>query len=178
MSRTSVTPEMRQKARSLRQRMTRGEQALWNELRDLKQNGLKFRRQSPIGPYIVDFVCLSRPIVVKVDGDFHETIGSRNHDAVRDAYLRKQGYVVLRYDAPVVRANAWHVAREISAIALQGTDRTKTPAESTGKSTSGPTRLAARAAVHPPRKGEGEPPAHAPHAAENTAALKPPEAQP
>ncbi|MET3577794.1 very-short-patch-repair endonuclease [Mesorhizobium robiniae] len=63
---------MRQKARALRVHATKGESLLWYELRELKSGGFKFRRQCPIGPYIVDFACLAVKLVVEVDGDLHE----------------------------------------------------------------------------------------------------------
>ncbi|PWK64124.1 endonuclease domain-containing protein [Aminobacter sp. AP02] len=71
--RTRIGFEMRQKARSLRLHTTKAETLLWYELRELRAAGLKFRRQSPIGPYIVDFLCPSVRLVVEIDGDSHET---------------------------------------------------------------------------------------------------------
>ena len=113
MPRTLVTPEMRIKSRSLRNSTTKGEDRLWYELRDLKAEGLKFRRQAPLGPYIADFVCLDPKIVVEVDGDDHETERGKRHDANRDAYLKASGYLVLRYDARDALDNAWHIAQDV-----------------------------------------------------------------
>lgn len=111
MPRTRVSFEMRQKARSLRNSATKSESLLWYELRDFRASGIKFRRQSPIGPYIVDFVCLAAKLVVEIDGDLHETDLGKRHDANRDAYLNSLGYVVYRVDEPDVADNAWHVAQ-------------------------------------------------------------------
>ncbi|MCF6123752.1 MULTISPECIES: endonuclease domain-containing protein [unclassified Mesorhizobium] len=102
---------MRQKARALRVHATKGESLLWYELRELKSGGIKFRRQCPIGPYIVDFVCLAVKLIVEVDGDLHEHEKGKRHDAVRDAYLRSLGFHVFRVDEPDVINSAWHVAR-------------------------------------------------------------------
>ena len=102
---------MRQKARALRHHPTRAESKLWQELRLFRSEGLKFRRQSPIGPYVVDFVCLAAKLVVEVDGDIHETEAGRRHDRNRDSYLRSLGFDVLRLDEPDVVANAWHCAQ-------------------------------------------------------------------
>ncbi len=55
---------------------------------------MRFRRQEPIGPYIVDFVCRTRKLVIEADGDQHEI---SMHDRRRDAFLRSQGYRVLRF---------------------------------------------------------------------------------
>lgn len=113
MPRTLVTPEMRIKARSLRRFATKGEHLLWQHLRDLKSEGLKFRRQSPIGPYIADFVCFDPKIVVEIDGDRHETDEGKKHDANRDAYLRNSGFFVIRYDANDALDHAWHLAQDV-----------------------------------------------------------------
>lgn len=117
---------------------TKAETLLCHELRVLKPQGLKFRRQSPIGPYIVDFVCPSARLVAEVDGDTHETEKSRRHDANRDRYLQSLGYLVVRFDEPDVLTNAWHVAQLI-----------KDKAE---RAMSDPTRPLRG---HPPLKGEG-----------------------
>ncbi len=80
-------------ARQLRKDMTEAERALWRVLR-LTQLGVKFRRQHPIGPYIVDFVCLASALVVEVDGGQHL---DSPHDATRDQWLTEHGYRVRRY---------------------------------------------------------------------------------
>ncbi|PBC01559.1 endonuclease domain-containing protein [Mesorhizobium sp. WSM3860] len=138
MPRTRVSFEMRQKARSLRLHATKGESLLWYELRELTADGLKFRRQSPIGPYIVDFVCPRIKLIVEVDGDLHETEAGRRHDVNRDAYLRSLGYVVVRIDEPDVINSAGHVAQFV-----------KDKAEHLIGDPSRPLR------GHPPLKGEG-----------------------
>ncbi len=111
MPRTHISFEMRQKARALRLRSTKAESLLWYELRLFRSEGLIFRRQQPIGPYIVDFVCSSARLVVEVDGDFHETDAGKRHDANRDSYLHSLGYSILRIDEPDVMNNAWHVGQ-------------------------------------------------------------------
>jgi len=57
--------------------------------------GHKFKRQVPIGPYIADFVCLERKLIIEADGGQHAT--RITHDEMRDAYLQKRGYCVLRF---------------------------------------------------------------------------------
>nr|WP_223385565.1 endonuclease domain-containing protein [Oricola cellulosilytica] len=96
--------------------MTKSEVALWYELRDLREMGLKFRRRAPIRPYIVDFVCLAHKLAVEVDGDSHESESRKRHDANRDEYLRSKGYRVVRVDSPDVTANAWQVAQGIASM--------------------------------------------------------------
>ena len=69
------------------------ERRLWKLLRDRKLEGLKFRRQVPIGPYIADFVCLSCRLIVEADGPWHD----EEHDAERDAWLDNERFLVLRF---------------------------------------------------------------------------------
>ncbi|MDX8440417.1 endonuclease domain-containing protein [Mesorhizobium australafricanum] len=138
MPRTRVSFEMRQKARSLRLHATKAESLLWYELRELKTDGLKFRRQSPIGPYVVDFVCPSVKLIVEVDGDLHETEAGKRHDLNRDSYLQSLGYVVVRIDEPDVINSAWHVAQFV-----------KDEAERVAGDPTRPLR------GHPPLKGRG-----------------------
>jgi len=70
------------------------ERKLWFLLRDRRLDGIKFRRQVPFGPYILDFVCFERGLVVEVDGGQHAESGS---DVKRDAYLRAEGFRTVRY---------------------------------------------------------------------------------
>ena len=82
-------------ARELRQRLTDTEKRLWVELRLYKIDGLQFRQQHPIGPYIVDFCCIRARLIVEIDGEIHEH--QQEYDAERDDYLRTLGYSVLRF---------------------------------------------------------------------------------
>lgn len=79
-------------ARRLRREMTDAEHKLWQNLRRGGLDGLKFRRQHPIPPYVADFCCIERMLVVELDGSQH-SIGS---DAARTRYLESQGWRVLR----------------------------------------------------------------------------------
>lgn len=81
-------------ARGLRGSMTDAERKLWYYLRGRRLLQFKFRRQFPIAPYIVDFVCLDGDLIVEVDGGQHN--GSM-HDGIRDRFLREQGFTVLRF---------------------------------------------------------------------------------
>ena len=87
--------ETRGRARSLRRAQTDAERALWRELRGRHFEGYKFRRQRPIGPYFVDFVCMERGLVVELDGAHHA--GQPEYDAIRDDFLRAAGFRVLRF---------------------------------------------------------------------------------
>jgi very-short-patch-repair endonuclease len=82
-------------ARKLRRTQTQAEARLWFHLRSRRFAGHKFRRQSPVGPYIVDFICLQDRLVIEVDGGHHAERSAE--DAGRSAYLETQGFRVLRF---------------------------------------------------------------------------------
>ncbi|MSO68761.1 MAG: endonuclease domain-containing protein [Alphaproteobacteria bacterium] len=100
------------RARTLRLHSTAAERLLWAQLRDRRIGGFKFRRQRPIGPYVVDFVCLEHKLIVELDGAPHEL--TMEYDAARDARLRTEGYVVLRFRNDEVRGNLDGVRQAIS----------------------------------------------------------------
>jgi very-short-patch-repair endonuclease len=83
-------------ARKLRREMTRAETMLWGSLRGGALDGLKFRRQVPIGRYVVDFLCVDLRLAVELDGAPHDREEQKAHDAARDEWLRGHGYRVLR----------------------------------------------------------------------------------
>jgi very-short-patch-repair endonuclease len=83
------------KARALRKNSTDAERSLWQHLRLRQLNGDRFRRQRPVGPYILDFVCLEKRIAIEVDGGQHSEATA--YDCRRDEWLRDQGFVVLRF---------------------------------------------------------------------------------
>ncbi len=82
-------------AKALRKNFTDTERLLWRHLRAKQMEGYKFRRQEPIGGYIVDFVCQEKKIVIEVDGGQHSV--ERERDFERDNWLGGQGYKVLRF---------------------------------------------------------------------------------
>jgi very-short-patch-repair endonuclease len=82
-------------AKALRKNFTNTERSLWKHLRAKQMERYKFRRQEPIGSYIVDFVCQERKIIIEVDGGQHSV--EREKDFARDNWLKGQGYKVLRF---------------------------------------------------------------------------------
>ncbi|GAB2824936.1 hypothetical protein GCM10027276_29630 [Comamonas piscis] len=84
-------------ARALRQSATTAEQLLWRHLRNRQLAGAKFRRQHPLGPYILDFVCLEHGLVIEIDGGQHADLQAQGYDAQRSAWLQQQGLQVLRF---------------------------------------------------------------------------------
>ncbi|OGJ57000.1 hypothetical protein A3H22_03640 [Candidatus Peribacteria bacterium RIFCSPLOWO2_12_FULL_55_15] len=81
-------------ARALRTEQTTMEKLLWRKLRSHRFHDMKFRRQVPIGPYIVDFYCAAKKLVVEVDGGIHAL--RQTYDAQREAFLCQDGYTVVR----------------------------------------------------------------------------------
>ncbi|BBO67330.1 DNA methylase [Desulfosarcina alkanivorans] len=82
-------------ARQLRKTQTDAERRLWQLLRNRSLAGCKFRRPHPVGPYICDFVCIDRQLVIEVDGGQHRLQAEK--DEVRTAYLESKGYRVMRF---------------------------------------------------------------------------------
>lgn len=81
------------RARQLRQQVSRPEAIMWNALRGLRPLGYHFRRQLPLGRYYADFACHHPRLVIEIDGRTHT---DPDYDAARDAFMRKEGYRVLR----------------------------------------------------------------------------------
>jgi very-short-patch-repair endonuclease len=77
--------------------MTIAETILWRALRGSRFKDLKFRRQVPVGPYVADFLCTSRRLIIELDGPPHDKEEQRAHDRKRDADLRAKGFTVLRF---------------------------------------------------------------------------------
>ena len=82
-------------ARHLRSNQTDAERLLWRHLRNRELQGFRFRRQVPLGPYIVDFVCFEQRLVVELDGGQHAE--QHSYDAARDDWLRSQGFRIIRF---------------------------------------------------------------------------------
>ena len=82
-------------ARILRSQATEAEKLLWSRLRRRQIENCKFRRQQPIGPFITDFVCLERNLVVELDGGHH--VNQKCADSNRDSWIKKEGFKILRF---------------------------------------------------------------------------------
>jgi len=93
--------------------MSLPENMLWQRLRS-GRTGVKFRRQHPIGPYVVDFYCRSSKLIVEVDGEAHNRGERPERDIARDAFLRDKGYEIARIAAVDVLKDADAVAEAIA----------------------------------------------------------------
>ena len=94
MTHRPAKPGHRNFARKMRHESTDAEHRLWQELRNRRLNGMKFRRQEPLAGYIVDFVCFENKLVIEVDGGQH---AESERDIVRDKSLEGLGFLVLRF---------------------------------------------------------------------------------
>ena len=83
------------RARELRNNPTKAERTSWKHLRLRQLGGYKFRRQQPLGPYIVDLICLEKRLIIEVDGGQHSE--QKAYDAERNVWLEEQGFRVLRF---------------------------------------------------------------------------------
>jgi very-short-patch-repair endonuclease len=102
------------RAREFRRSMSLPEGLLWQELRK-RPGGFKFRRQHPIGPYVLDFYCPAARLAIEVDGASHDMGDNPQRDAQRDAWLREQGLRIARFTARDVLHNMDGVIRMILA---------------------------------------------------------------
>ena len=114
----------RDHARALRRVQTVAERQLWAELRGRRLAGLRFRRQHPIGPYIVDFCCLECSLIVEVDGDVHCNSERYSADQRRSYALEQMGYCLVRFSNDEVHHDLDEVLRVIERASTQAA---KTP---------------------------------------------------
>ncbi|MDF0493751.1 endonuclease domain-containing protein [Bradyrhizobium yuanmingense] len=84
-------------AKKLRANTTPHERMLWRALKELPMDGSHFRRQAPIGPYVVDFFCPAKRLIVELDGGHHNEDGVAERDRARQLWLENEGYRVLRF---------------------------------------------------------------------------------
>jgi len=105
--------EIHIKARQLRNNMTPQEKKLWYYLRNNQINNCRFRRQYPIGNFIVDFVCRSKNLVIEIDGGQHNEQQSINYDNERTKYLKSRGFNVIRFWNSDIDENIEEVVNKI-----------------------------------------------------------------
>jgi very-short-patch-repair endonuclease len=90
-----VSSELRQRAREFRRNLTPAEKILWNCVRDRQLDGHKIRRQYVVGPFIADFCCVEKQLIIEIDGSTHE--GSEDYDGYRTEWLNRKGWRVIRF---------------------------------------------------------------------------------
>ena len=107
-----------QRARQLRALMTLPERKLWAYLRGHRFHGFQFKRQVPIGPYIVDYSCHARKLIIELDGGHHQLPDVKRYDRQRDEFLRAEGYIVLRFNNDEFRNNPDGVLQKILEVLI------------------------------------------------------------
>ena len=110
-----VSRRIQERARELRRDMTPAERVLWGRLRNRQLEGLKFRRQHPLGRFIVDFCCAQYRLIVEVDGGVHRN--QREYDEARTQVLQAHGYWVLRFSNEAVLGDVDAVLEVIAEVA-------------------------------------------------------------
>ena len=105
-----------ERSRDLRKQSTMQESALWNHLKNYQIHNVKFRRQHPIGPYILDFYCAKFKLAIELDGHTHFTESGIAHDTIRNAYLKAQGINTVRYTNSEISTNLDGVISNLSMI--------------------------------------------------------------
>jgi very-short-patch-repair endonuclease len=103
-------------ARRLRLEQTPAERRFWTIVGSFRENGWHFRRQAPIGPYIVDFVCKRADVVFEIDGDGHYSDAGIAADAIRTAYLAGRGYRMCRFSNLDVMSNPEGIWFEVNRV--------------------------------------------------------------
>ena len=109
------------RARELRQKQTPAEEVMWELVRNRQLDNLKFRRQHQIGPYVTDFFCNDKKLVVELDGSVHDSEKQKKHDHKRTAYLESLGFSVLRFDNDYFLSNPGVVLEQITKHSLPST---------------------------------------------------------
>jgi very-short-patch-repair endonuclease len=105
--------KLKKLARTLRSNMTDTERLLWSRIRRKQLKGYQFYRQKPVGDYIVDFYCPSARIIIEVDGSQHYEEEGLRKDKLRDEYLKRLGFHIIRIPSSEVFTNIDGVVSEI-----------------------------------------------------------------
>jgi len=116
-----VSERQRNRAKQLRRTMTRAETLLWRHLKANRMDGIGFRRQTPIGNYIADFVCFSSKLIIELDGESHDFDERQTTDRRRDAFFGAEGFGVLRFTNEQVMSNLEGVVEAIRQATSLGT---------------------------------------------------------
>ena len=118
-----IRPEINQRSRELRHPLTPAEAKLWSVLRGRNLGMYKFRRQHPIGHFIIDFYCAETKLVIEVDGESHAS--QQEYDTARSEWLQLQGYTVIRFQNRDVWERMDDVTSEIVRTINQRTGKTE-----------------------------------------------------
>ena len=109
-------PNLVNRTKKLRQSETEAEQIIWSWLRAKKLKGVKFRRQEPVGIYVVDFVSFEKKLIIEIDGGQHNIEVNKANDEVRTEWLESQGFRVIRFWNNEVSSNLDGVITQIQKV--------------------------------------------------------------
>ena len=121
MPHANVAKSRRGRAKALRRAMTYAERKLWYAIRAHRFLGLGFRRQEPLGRYIIDFVSHDANLIVEVDGGHHFSGRQAGRDSVRDRWLVSQGFRVVRVSNADIMTNLSGVIEFLESLLLEAT---------------------------------------------------------
>ena len=136
--RWTLTDKSRVRARELQRNLTDAERIIWYGVRAHRLNGVGFRRQAPIGPYVVDFVSHAAKLIVEIDGGQHFENEQEKRDARRTRFLEAKGYRVLRFSNLDVTRNRNGVLERIAEAAQAAAPSPPSPASGGGRPTAEP----------------------------------------
>ena len=122
-----ASPRMKHHARDMRKCSTRAEIRIWSWLRDRRFDGFKFKRQPPMGRYILDFYCAELNLAIELDGRHHDQPQMVEYDEARTRYLAKRGIYVLRIANELLAGDSRIVAEMIQGVIWQLSRRTPHP---------------------------------------------------
>jgi chorismate synthase len=107
-------------AKENRKKTTKAEDVLWQNLRNRKLKGFKFRRQHPVNEFIPDFVCIQQKLAIEIDGEYHDDEIQKKLDAIRTVWLKESGYRLVRFTNDQVLKDISNVLSEIEDAFLKG----------------------------------------------------------
>lgn len=125
MNNRRLSPELKERCREMRKNPTEAERVLWERLRDRRLNGYKFRRQHPIGGYVLDFYCAEAHLGIEVDGGVHLNVEQAVDDQRRSQDLARMGISILRFWNSEVLADLERVLSRISERVEERTSEIK-----------------------------------------------------
>ena len=112
----NAKPHIFEKAKALRKDMTSAEKLLWEQLKERKLLGLRFRPQHPIDIFIVDFYCHRLKLVIEVDGGIHRTKEQYEHDLGREGDIENWGIRIIRFTNEEIEININRVVKQIEQV--------------------------------------------------------------
>ncbi len=128
-----IRASTRDNALRLRRNATDAERLIWKELRAHRLDGAGFRRQTPVGPFIVDFICHAARLIIEIDGGQHYEPPGLAADAARDSYLKAAGFDILRFSNTDVLTNLPGVLETILVFARKKNPLPASPASGGGE---------------------------------------------